>query len=341
MTESWNDSDSIDDIDREVADLLRLAGPRAEAPAAATRRVMVSVHDSWRRAVAARRRRRVFWLTGCLAGAAAAIFVFVLQTSRDVLVPAGELVLSSGALKRSDGSVVLPGSGLPEGELLTTDPGARASLRLAGGARLRLDAGTRVALKGPFRLGLSRGTIYLESDAASRAGGPLEVETQAGILRDVGTRFEVRAQEGETRVRVRDGSVTLEGPGGPRQVSAGSELLVDAAGRARTGTVPANDPSWGWILDVAPRFDMEGQTLGDFLDWVSSETGLKVSFDPADSVNRARGIVLHGSLGNLRPDLAVDVVLPTCGLDHRVDGDTLVVMQTSQQPSPQSQNQPM
>ena len=327
MTESWKLSDQDDE--RMVASLLRMAGPREEASADSTRRVRDAAHASWRRAVVARR-RRMLWLTGCVAAAAAAILVFALQTRRDVLDPAGELMLSNGDLVRGDGSVAPPGMKLLPGEVLTTDASARAALRLAGGPTLRMDAGTRVVLKGPLSLELVRGTIYLESDGDTHARGRLEVETPAGIVRDVGTRFEVSTRDGETRVRVRQGSVSLDRARGTGPIQAGAELVMDAAGGVRTGTIPASDPSWSWILEVAPGFEMEGRSLGAFLDWVSSETGMAVVFEPASAGPRARGIVLHGSIGTLRPDLAIGVVLPTCGLGHRVDGDTLVVIPASQ-----------
>jgi len=274
----------------------------------------------------------MLWLTGGLAVAATVILVFALQARRHLPVPAGTMITSTGPLLRGDGTIVPVAGKVMTGETLTTGAGIRAALRLAGGPTVRLDETTRVVMKGVTRLELSDGTIYLESDDGARGHVDLEVETKAGIVRDVGTRFEVRASQGETRVRVRQGLVSLARGSGSEQVAAGGELTIDASGGARRGTIQAFDPSWSWILDAAPGFEMEGRTLGAFLDWVSSETGLRVTFAPASAGSQASGIVLHGSVAGLKPEVAAAVVLPTCGLGHRIEGDAFVVF-----PAPREQ----
>ena len=67
---------------------------------------------------------------------------------------------------------------------------------------------------------------------------------------------------------------------------------------------------------------MEGKTLGAFLDWVSREGAWTVTFADRRLSEAARATVLHGRpdlLKGLTPAEALDVVLPTCGLRHRVD----------------------
>jgi hypothetical protein len=79
------------------------------------------------------------------------------------------------------------------------------------------------------------------------------------------------------------------------------------------------------VLETAPGFEIEGRTLAEFLGWVSSETGLTVRFEDDSIEQGVNGIVLHGSVAGIRPDKAPDVVLPTCGLSHRVVRNTLIV----------------
>ena len=73
---------------------------------------------------------------------------------------------------------------------------------------------------------------------------------------------------------------------------------------------------------------MEGKTLGAFLDWVSREGAWTVTFADRRFSEAARATVLHGRpdlLKGLTPAEALDVVLPTCGLRHRIDGHRVVI----------------
>ena len=73
---------------------------------------------------------------------------------------------------------------------------------------------------------------------------------------------------------------------------------------------------------------MEGKTLGEFLDWVSREGAWTVTFADPRSSDAARATVLHGKpdlLRGLTPAEALDVVMPACGLRHRIDGDRVVI----------------
>jgi len=314
-----------------IARLLRAAGARPDASQETKERVKAVVHARWRQSVRARRRFRL--LAWCAASLAAAIVVLTvaLGSRRGGVAPpdpreaAGTLILSAGVLRGPDGTTVLQGTDIPPGSILETAPDARAALRLSGGAEVRLDAGTRITLQESSLLELERGAVYVDSGKAAGQSGNLEIRTRIGNVRDVGTQFEVRVHDRELKVRVRLGSVNVHRKGRAEGVSAGTELTVDEAGNPRLETVPPNGPAWDWILGVAPEFELEGRTLGEFLEWVAAETGLRVKFSDASVERESIGIILHGSVAGLRPDQAPEAVLPTCGLSHRVAGDTLVV----------------
>jgi hypothetical protein len=70
---------------------------------------------------------------------------------------------------------------------------------------------------------------------------------------------------------------------------------------------------------------LEGETLSDFLVWVSHETGLQVRFGDPQAGKKLDSIVLHGSIEGVRPDQAPAVVLPTCGLTSHLEGNVLVI----------------
>jgi ferric-dicitrate binding protein FerR (iron transport regulator) len=210
------------------------------------------------------------------------------------------------------------------GAWLRTPDRALATFALEGGGELRLDAGTSVRLAGERRLALDRGAIYVDS-GTSRGGAPVSIETPAGTVRDVGTRFEVRLLDRVLRVRVREGAVRLERAGVQRDASAGTELTTTPGGAIGERAIPAYDEDWAWTVRAAPSFRVEGRTLETFLDWVSREGGWTVTFaDPAIEQS-ARTTILHGSIEGLTTDEALAVILPACGLTYRIDTGHVVV----------------
>jgi len=315
-----------------IARLLRLAGPRHEAPAGVRERVRRAVHARWlERTGVKRRRRRLVWLTGSLAAAAAVASVVMLGggllrvTPPPAAGPAATVVVSVGPLRAGDGAALSPGSAIAPGTVLSTGGDVRAALHLADGASVRLDAGTRVVVRDGSTVRLEKGRVYVDSGMASDPSRQLEVRTGFGVLHDVGTQFEVSVRDDGMQVRVRQGVVRLDRDDRSHEVRSGAQLAVDGRGGLTWGTVPPYGDAWNWILDAAPGFELEGSTLESFLGWVSSETGLTIAFTDDDVRRDAGRIILHGSVAGVRPDQAPDAVLPTCGLEYRIVGDSLLI----------------
>jgi hypothetical protein len=73
---------------------------------------------------------------------------------------------------------------------------------------------------------------------------------------------------------------------------------------------------------------MEGETLGAFLDWVSREGAWTVTFVDSSISEAKRALKLSGRPDQLRGLTlaeALEVVLPTCGLRHRIDMTVVVI----------------
>jgi len=320
-----------------VADLVRLAGARPPVPAERAARVEARVRESWQAGVSSR--RRVRWASWGVGIAAAAALVLALGAGwRLVSRPPAPAVLVA-TVERVSGTVTVAG---PAGEALplaakaqvfldvpiVAGPDGRAALRLSTGPSLRLDVGTRVRFTGASTLRLEEGAVYVDS----QGGRPVLVETPWGQVTELGTQFEVRVGRGGVRVRVREGSVELAGNGASEgrawEAGAGAELTLATDGRLSRAAVSPHGEAWGWVQEIAPSFELEGRTLGDFLAWVGRESGWRVAW--ADPSRAAAGsAVLHGSIEGLSPEQALAAVLPTCGLANRRDGETVVVFASS------------
>jgi ferric-dicitrate binding protein FerR (iron transport regulator) len=325
--------------DETVERLLRLAGPRETAAAERVARMRGPVHEAWRQSVRRRAQRRWFLYGGAGLAAAASLLLAVslLRSGGGDVTPvaetspAAQLVAATGAVRLTARSgaataddTLRVGQAVQTGASLRTGEGVLATLSLAGGGEVRLDAGTAVTLQPNREITIERGAVYVDS-GSDRGAAPLVLRTPVGLVRDIGTRFEVRIVEAGARVRVRDGAVRIERGTARDDAAAGTELVAHADGRIERRELARHGAEWDWVARAAPPFRVEGQTLAAFLDWVTREGGWTVRFADAALERASRTTVVHGSIEGLTPTEALDVVLPTCGMTHHLDADHVVL----------------
>ena len=199
------------------------------------------------------------------------------------------------------------------GMSIQTNSEDRLLLRILGGKTVRLDVNSSLNVKSDGTLMLERGGIYFDS---GKSGSPLALQTNMGIVRDIGTQFEVRVSENSMRIRVREGLISLDRNGFVRPASECTELAIDPDGKASTTKIDKYGPQWSWVSQVAPDFHMEGRTLTEFLRWVTRENGWTLQFETSAIELRARSTVLHGSIRGFFPEQTPDIVLPVCRLNY-------------------------
>lgn len=334
----------------QIRRLLESTGRRPAPPTEDLKTIRAAARLSWRQLVSAeqRQRRRL----GRSLALAATLLVAVgvawwWVTSRAPSTPevVATLELLKGEIRavgRADPGAeavleLAAGGGLPAGSTLETAPAeggspAQAALRLVGGQSLRLDSGTRIQLVSTSRLVLEQGTLYLDSSPAAGQSGSVEVVTDLGVVRDIGTQFEVRLGNGDDpalRVRVREGAVRLNDGSHSYSATSGEELTLHRDGSVARGTVALYGAEWEWVLAAAPGLDIEGLALGSFLDWVSRETGWRIGYADEGLAESAAAIRLHGTIQGLTPTEAVGAVLEGSGLDYRIEDGTLLITRGS------------
>lgn len=246
----------------------------------------------------------------------------------------GEGLSAWSRARRSTAKLALAsGSSLYGGAVIET--GARpAALRLRSGASLRLDAGSRVRLETARVAQLERGAVYFDSRREPDAG--VEVRTRFGMVRDIGTQFEVRlrenGEEGSMQVRVREGKVVVRQAQDRTEAVAGEVLEVTADGRVSRALEPPHGTSWRWVVATAPVPQIEGLDLRTLLEWFAREGGWTVRYGDPRLANGASSIVLHGDADGLSAPDAVTMALRGSGLGYRVD-DAVLVVERSGEPA--------
>jgi ferric-dicitrate binding protein FerR (iron transport regulator) len=189
---------------------------------------------------------------------------------------------------------------------------------------VKLDHDSAAVLDSRGRLTLDHGAVFVDAEPAAR-DNDFYVSTPLGVVRHLGTQFEVRLDVGGLRIRVREGTVAIENADG-RWVSREGEALRVTRGRPpERRSIFTYGSEWGWVDELAPPFVLEGSTLGAFLHWASRHHGLRWQYADPELRDRVARIVLHGSIEGLSGEEAFAAVLRTCGLTFRRSGEQLII----------------
>lgn len=151
---------------------------------------------------------------------------------------------------------------------IRTSVGQRRTVTLADGTAVTLNTSSAIDVRYTTterRIVLRTGEILVRSGAHD-AGRPLAVATAHGVLRPLGTVFNVRQHAGDTALAVLEGAVAVTPARG-----SGAPLVVPAGGQARFTTDAAAmaheaDPApAAWIRGMLLADHMRLQTLADEL----------------------------------------------------------------------------
>jgi ferric-dicitrate binding protein FerR (iron transport regulator) len=204
-------------------------------------------------------------------------------------------------------------------------------IAIAGGGTLRIAARSAVDIMSSGEIRLEHGTIYVDMPPLPAVSASLAVSTKAGVIEHVGTEFEVMSDASSVRIRVREGRIRLRGaPDALGQVSvvladAGTEVVATAGGPILQRPVATYGADWLWLAELAPSFEIEGQRLMTFLQWVSRESGRRLEFGDAQARETAKRTILHGMIRERSPLDALSNVLETTSLRYELRGDTILV----------------
>lgn len=307
----------------EIAEAIRRAGKRPPVPEDALARLEAATRAHWQEKVRRRERR---WRTPLLAVAALVVLGVGLwlwneRPARKPISPMARVEAITGTVWIEVGDArreLRGGEGVPVGSGLATSESGRVAVRIPTGHSIRLDSGSYVRLRAPSDLALDRGAVYADS-GVPRNPRSIVVRTSAGEIRDVGTQFEVRVLRSSVRIRVREGSVSLVGADERHEVSAGGGLEIGNDGTVSRHELTGDGSEWTWVTEVAPMIDVRGRPLREALAWIAREKGWRLSFADADTEKLASDIILEGSIEGLTLDQALDAILATSRLTHRVE----------------------
>jgi ferric-dicitrate binding protein FerR (iron transport regulator) len=318
----------------DIERVLKAAGRREPVPAAIERAAREHLRQEWRAVVAerqgARRRTTVLAMAASVAAAVVGLWLVASQSGTGA-GPVGTMAVAQNEVRVRGGWLsgwepASAGLALESGQSLETGADGRAGISLPGIASVRLDHGTRVRLAAADRLIIERGALYVDAGLERPGESRLLVETPAGVVRHVGTQYEVRVDGPAVRLRVREGHVEWRSRSGAVENGrAGEQITIAANGDVARQATPSYGETWEWIGSTTPAIAIEGRPLAQFLAWAGRELGREVVFATPDVRREAASILVHGSVDGLTPREALDAVLATTSVRGQLDEGQIVV----------------
>lgn len=315
--------------DAAIARLLELAGQRTHAGSERRQRVFEASFGAWQQQVRGNQKRRLtrfsLALAASVVAAAVAMGVWLNLPQPVTPVQVAKVQRAEGAITvaHTDGKrhIINTNDRLTAGTLIETGLSGRASIVMSSGITLRLDHSTQLTFVAEDLLEVTQGRVYLDSHEIDRN---LTLRTPFGETDHIGTQYELKVSNETLRLRVRQGQVALNATAN-RTVLAGTELSLNRNGITDERRISTHGPLWQWAQDIAPNYEIEGQSLSAFLNWVSREGGYQLAFADDATERAARRVVLHGSIDGSGPREALASVLPTTGFTYELREGQLVV----------------
>ena len=210
----------------------------------------------------------------------------------------------------------------PDPRVVSTEPGERATIPLADGSSVMLNADSRLTVAAAY--GDERRFLRLDGEAYFdvEPGSPFVVETETARVRVVGTSFGVRSYEQEETlsVVVAEGTVGVdpEGDATPeRELSRKQRAVVSSAGEVSVTSNVALDSYLAWREG---RLVFNSTPLPDVIDDLERQYGLRIALLDSELADRRLTTTFENqSLGEV-----LDVVALSLDLGYRRTDSTVV-----------------
>jgi ferric-dicitrate binding protein FerR (iron transport regulator) len=325
------------DQDKAIEDVLRKAPPR---PMPSTGHVAIAhdaIRSEWQAVTGKRRVRRRL-----VALAAAASVIIAVATGVNVLRVPSALPVHVAIVDRTIGTIYLLQeqsqlretgelTSLVAGQTLVTGRDSAATISWSGGGDLRIDEDSRVEFVSPDEIMLYAGRVYFDAHPSRLPAGMSQqhdvafvIRTTEGTVTHTGTQYMTDIDGDRLTVSVRDGQVKIVGKFADAIASAGQRVVLSGSERPTYTNIGTHGQSWLWVERMAPAVDLHQRSAYEFIDWVSRETGLEVSYAGEAVSEIARTTQMIGTIES-EPRIALQILLQTTDLEARIENGRIVI----------------
>ncbi len=342
MTDLTNTDENSARDEEAMAELLRIAGPRADIPEEAASRVYAKVLNEWKTSTAAPDSARVYervhktWRRGAarsramrwtapIAVAASAALVAIFMTQPEPVPRVAVGTVAKVVSPQVGGSALALGDEIYAGMTIDTGNDQGLSFLLARNESVRLDENSTIRVDAGDQFTLLRGRVYADTGEFVYRDGGLRIDTAFGAVTDIGTQFAVSIQDDLLDVAVREGRVDVRQDRHKYIAMSGERLTLQQQGDMAVSPLAQTDDYWQWTTALAPAFEIEDKSLLDFLKWAARESGRILFFEDSELRMAAMRTDLHGSIADFSPLEAIESVLATTAFRYRVEPDRIVI----------------
>jgi ferric-dicitrate binding protein FerR (iron transport regulator) len=189
---------------------------------------------------------------------------------------------------------------------------------------LRLDRDTHLRVDGRDHVTLLAGSLYVDSGGLN-VSSALRIATPAGEIGHIGTQFQVVVDGSSTRVRVREGRVSVTSGDATQDLATGDALEVRGTERRVTHGLSTYGEAWAWAASIGAILEIENRPLGEFLAWLAREQGWQLRYASDALQEQAAQVRLHGALDGLDATAMLERVALITGVPLQMRGGVLWV----------------
>ena len=319
-----------------LEELLKQAAPRPVPSPDDAATARAAVHEEWRQVTVGRRsRRRVVQYA-----IAATVLLGVFGVLNILRIPPVDIVRVA-SIEKSIGSVFVLGDQAEllevndemqifSGQTIVTRDDAGLALAWGNGGSLRVDANSRIEFTDEDAVFLISGRAYFDSRPGSGVAGTgvgdepiFTLRTELGDVHHVGTQYMGEVDDDKLTVSVREGEVLVDGNFHKETIASGYRVSMAGRQQPSVSNISRSGEAWEWVHRTMPPRQVKGQTLHEFVSWVSRELGLDFHFDE-ELVEAARTIEVRGDFRSGATDALRNGLL-SAALHWHIEGGVLYI----------------
>jgi len=310
---------SVQDLsEKSFEDLLGHASLRPAPSAAEIGEAHAAVRAEWLNVTHRRKRQRRF---ATFAAAASVLLAIALVVNFANMPPIAAVQVAF--IDKSIGSIYVLGeqsrlqatgnlSSIAAGQTIITGKESGLGLSWGGGGSLRIDSDSRVTFVSANAIELESGRVYFDS---MDVDVKLEIKTEFGSVRHLGTQYMTAIDRQSLRVSVRDGKVAVDGLYYDEVAETHEQLMLSGRARPEVLNILPYGDEWSWIETTAPLNSFDGKTIYEFLQWVARETGFEIEYADPEIEQNVLIWTISGEV-DAAPRIALRQRLVTFHLDY-------------------------
>jgi len=314
--------------EEQIEQLLRRIGDIPQPPGDMRERVKSQVESAWRDNVQEQQQtRKSYSLFAAAATITLAITVGWLMTNDPLPQPVIASLDSplESVMTSTDGDRWQVSANLDMQQGAYVRATDTASLSLSNTLNIRMKPESVVYLSSTDEVRLISGEIYLDSYDKPKDES-FRVVTNFGIAEDIGTQFSVATSAAEWQIQVREGLVQVKDDATHVQLTENQRLNITATNSVNQTTLPAHHESWQWAENSRPEYDIEGESVDQYLQWVARETGRDLQYSSNEARESAKTTLLHGSITGMTASKSVQAVLPATNFELMPSRENVIIV---------------